>query len=140
MADGASVNEIEAAGLPAEPMNGGRRLILVVEDDVSMRQAVRRLLHAAGYRTHVYQSAEALLAAGDMQAADCLLLDVRLPGVSGTELYARLGDSRPPAVFITSNDGPELRGVVSCLGGAAVLPKPFLGDELIAAISRATQR
>jgi FixJ family two-component response regulator len=120
-------------------MGVAQQLIVVVEDDIGMRQALHRWLLASGYRTRAFESAEALLAADGARDADCLVLDVRLPGASGTDLYAQLGHDRPPAVFITAHDGPGVRRAVARLGGAAVLPKPFLGHELTDAIARATR-
>ena len=89
-----------------------------------MRHALQRLLHASGYRTQAFESAEALLSAGGAQGAHCLVLDVQLPGASGIDLYARLGSDRPAAVFISSHDSPKLRSAAARAGGAAVLPKP----------------
>jgi FixJ family two-component response regulator len=121
-------------------MDRTKQLVVVVEDDGGMRHALRRWLLASGYRAQTFASAEELLAADGARAADCLVLDVRLSGASGTELYARLGADRPPAVFITALDGPKVRGDVARLGGGAVLSKPFLGHELMDAIDAATRR
>jgi FixJ family two-component response regulator len=121
-------------------MDDAQQLVVVIEDDVGMRQALQRWLRAAGYRERAYESAEALLGADGARDADCLVLDVRLPGASGIELYERLGTTRPPAVFVTSHDGASVRDAVARLGATAVLPKPFLGHELMAAIARATRK
>ena len=121
-------------------MNGTPPLVVVIEDDIGMRQALQRWLRASGYRALAFDSAEALLSADGSRDAACLVLDVALPGVSGIELYAQLGSHRPPAVFVTSHDGADVRGAVARLGGTAMLTKPFLGDELMAAIARATGR
>jgi len=111
--------------------------MVVVEDDVGMRQALQRFLLAAGYRTRAFGSAEALVAAGGASDADCLVLDIHLPGMSGTDLYARLGRPRPPAVFISASDGPGVRLAVARTGAGPVLPKPFLGSDLLDAIAGA---
>jgi len=121
-------------------MDGTHQLVVVIEDDIGMRQALQRWLRAAGYRARAYESAEALLGDDGARDADCLVLDVRLPGASGIELYTQLGHTRPPAVFITSHDCADVRGAVARLGGTAVLPKPFLGHQLMAAITQATAR
>jgi len=121
-------------------MNVTQQLVVVIEDDIGMRQALQRWLRAAGYRARAYDSAEALTDADGAREADCLVLDVRLPGASGIELYASLKLPRPPAVFVTSHDGADVRGAVARLGGTALLTKPFLGDELTQAIARATLR
>jgi FixJ family two-component response regulator len=121
-------------------MEGTQPLIVVIEDDISMGQALQRLLRAAGYRARAFVSAEELLAADGARDADCLVIDVRLPGASGIELYARLGRTRPPAVFVTSHDSADVRRAAAQLGGAALLPKPFLGNDLMQAIQRATRK
>ena len=118
-------------------MDATQQLVVVVEDDIGMRDALHRWLRACGYRTRAYDSAEALLGEDGARGADCLLLDVRLPGVSGTELYARLDTPRPPAVFITAHDAPTVRAAVGQVGGSAVLPKPFVGRALTEAIAAA---
>ena len=120
-------------------MEDAQQLVAVVEDDASMRQALGRLLLASGFRTRLFDSADALLAAGGARDADCLLLDVQLPGASGLDLYHRLGSARPPVVFISGYDSPQLRKSVS-RHGSALLPKPFLARELVEAITRAIQR
>ena len=120
-------------------MEGTQQLVVVIEDDIGMRQALQRWLRASGYRARAFASAEALLQTNGARDADCLVLDVRLPGASGIELYARLGEPRPPAVFITSHDDAGVRSAVSHVGGAAMLPKPFLGHELTQAIAHATR-
>jgi FixJ family two-component response regulator len=116
------------------------QLVVVVEDDAGMREALRRWLLARGHRARAFDSAEALLEAHGALDADCLVLDVRLPGVSGTALYARLGPDRPPAVFITAHDSPEIRTQVARLCNGVVLPKPFLGEALSGAIADAIRR
>jgi len=121
-------------------MNGTAQLVVVVEDDVGLSKAMRRLLVAAGYRTRAFESAEAFAAANGANGADCLVLDVHLPGASGTELYAQLGNGRPPAVFTSARDGPQVREAVARSGAGPLLPKPFLANDLLASIARATQK
>jgi FixJ family two-component response regulator len=114
-------------------------LVAIVEDDPGVQQALRRLLHASGYRERAFACAEDFVAAGAHGEADCLVLDVRLPGASGIELYAALGRGRAPAVFITAHDNPRLRQDARALG-VAVVTKPFLAGELLGAIAVALQR
>jgi len=121
-------------------MDTPQQLVVVIEDDVGMRQALQRWLQASGYRARAFASAEALVLANGAQDADCLVLDVRLPGASGIEVYACMPEPRPPAVFITSHDDANVRNAVAHVGGAAMLPKPFLGHELTQAIARATRK
>src|SRR5262245_11862456 len=64
--------------------------VAVVEDDEAMRQAIRRVLESEGFATEAFASAEAFLATGAASRARCLVLDVRLPGMSGTDLHRHL--------------------------------------------------
>ena len=114
-------------------------LILVVEDDDSMRQAVQRLLNAAGRPTLAYASAEALLAASFDAGAACIVSDFRLPGLSGldllTELRAR--GQLTPFIMVTAHDSVALREDARRRGVAAYLTKPFSGSDLMSAIEAA---
>ena len=112
---------------------------MVVEDDAGMRQAIERLLQAAGYSTAALESAEALLEAGAAAGAGCLVLDIRLPGFSGCELSARLAEDggAPPVIFMTAHDEPAARAAAERAGGIAYLPKPFAGRMLLDAVARA---
>ncbi len=116
--------------------------VVIVEDDTSVRQATERLLRAAGYTTVAFASAEALIEAGVADHAACLVLDVRLPGLSGLELRARLEDSgiKPPAIFITAHDDPRVREQANLAGALAYLLKPCAGALLLAAVARAFER
>ena len=112
--------------------------ILVVEDDDSMRQAVERLLNAAGYTTAVYSSAEELLAVGPAIDDGCVISDLKLPGMSGLELLTELrkrGCQRP-VILMTAHDSPTGRKDAEHRGVAVYLPKPFLGSELVTVVRR----
>jgi FixJ family two-component response regulator len=113
--------------------------IVVVEDDRGMREALERLLRAAGYGTEMYSSAEAYLDGGGCPGADCFILDVHLPGLSGFELREKLqeGAAQPPVIFITGFDEPDSRERAHRLGAAAYLPKPFPGRDLVDAVNEA---
>jgi RNA polymerase sigma factor (sigma-70 family) len=121
-------------------MPGELPRIVVVEDDASMSQAMERVLRAGGFAPALFVSAEAALEAGAPEAADCLVLDIHLPGMSGLELYQRLavaGNARP-VIFITARDGSAVRLEAERLGGAgSYLPKPFSGRALLDAITQA---
>ena len=113
--------------------------IVVVEDDRSMSQAIGRVLQAGGFETESFASAEAALEAG-VAEADCLVLDIHLPGMSGFEMYRRLAlaGEALPAIFITARDEPVVREEAEGLGGAGgYLPKPFSGSDLLDAVNRA---
>jgi FixJ family two-component response regulator len=113
--------------------------VVVVEDDASMRQALERILNAAGYAAVAFASAEAALAASAPCKAGCLVLDVRLPGMSGFDLYRRVtaGGGQVPAVFITAHDETAVREQAEGLGATGYLSKPFSGRALLDAVARA---
>ena len=115
-----------------------RKTVAIVDDDASMRVGLERLLQAHGFGTEIFPSAEAFL--GAASAADCLLLDIHLGGMSGFELRRRLSSagSTLPVIFMTAFDDEGTRHEASCLGCAAYLRKPFVGQLLIEAIAGAT--
>jgi FixJ family two-component response regulator len=114
--------------------------IVVVEDDASMAQALERILLAGGFAATTFASAEAALEADAAALADCLILDIHLPGLSGFELYRHLALSgkAKPAIFITGRDEPAAREEAERLGSAgSYLYKPFSGRDLLDAVARA---
>jgi len=115
--------------------------ILVVEDDDSMRDAIERLLNAAGFGCTAYASADALLAQGIDTDSACVVSDLRLPGMSGLELLAvmRARAMRLPFILITAHDAPGLRQQAMGSGAAAYLAKPFRGTVLLDAVKRAIE-
>jgi len=112
------------------------RPIVVVEDDPGMREALEKVLGAAGFEVASFTSAEALLAAGVPALAGCWVFDVRLPGISGLELYRTLvaRGIMAPVVFITAFDDPAVREEAQRLGAAGFLVKPFGGRQLAEAV------
>jgi FixJ family two-component response regulator len=114
-------------------------LIGVVDDDESVRDALSSLIRSAGYRCAVFPSAEAFLDSGKLGETDCALLDVRMPGLSGLQLQARLREIRSslPVIFVTAQADEELRKRALRDGAAAFLGKPFNDEALLAAIRAA---
>jgi FixJ family two-component response regulator len=124
-------------------MPNGLPMVVAVEDDGSMSSAIERILRAGGYAAVVFGSAEAALEADAAAVADCLVLDIHLPGLSGFDLYKQLTATgkRTPAVFITAHDGTDIRDEAERLEGAgSYLPKPFSGRDLLDAVALALQR
>ena len=109
--------------------------LVVVDDDEEVRTALRRLLRSMGHEVRVFASAEDYEACPCL--ADCLIVDLRLPGLNGFELRDRLQlrGSRIPVVFITGDGGPSPGDTTA--HGTESLAKPFDDNELIAAITRA---
>jgi FixJ family two-component response regulator len=111
--------------------------VVVVEDDAGLRAALEKVLSAGGHSRMTFESAEALLESGAAAGAGCLVLDIRLPGMSGVELYRELvaRGSAPPVIFMTAYDDLAVRAETERLGAAAYLVKPFRGRELVDAVS-----
>jgi FixJ family two-component response regulator len=112
--------------------------VAVVEDDSGLRQALERILRAAGYSARLYESAEDYLR-DEGEPPACLILDVHLPEASGFELRRRLAmsGSLPPVIFITAHDTESSRAQAAQAGAAAYLPKPFAGRVLLEAVTAA---
>ena len=117
-----------------------RRKVLVVEDDESLREAIERLLGAAGIEARMYPSAEALLANGAAATAACVVSDWKLPELNGLQLFdaIRARGWEPPLILITAHDSPGLREEAERHGATAYLAKPFRGTVLIDAIHAIT--
>lgn len=115
------------------------RVVLVVEDYASMREAIGRLLDAAGYECFAFESAEALLTQGPDNGAVCIVSDLRMPGMSGFELLreVRCRGGFPPVILMTAHDAPGVREEALGRGAAAYLVKPFQAAQLMAAIESA---
>jgi FixJ family two-component response regulator len=117
--------------------------VAVVDDNASLREAIESLLESAGYRAQGYESAEAFLCSRAVKRASCLILDAKLPGISGHELQHALclADSPVPVIFISAHDEIEggLRARAFALGARAFLRKPFGGDDLLRVVEDAVQ-
>lgn len=116
-----------------------RTFIAVIDDDPSVRKALHRLLRVARMDVATFASGESFLVAALHRQPDCLVLDIRMPGMTGPELASRLLAARRsmPIVFITAH-APEEIGQDS--GAAEVLRKPFDDQALLDAIERAIRR
>jgi FixJ family two-component response regulator len=115
-------------------------LISVIDDDISVRKSVDRLIRSARMEARVFDSAEEFLNSNHSRKADCLILDVRLPGMSGIELHRHLLASRynVPVIFITAHGSDDgARSEAASDWTVAYLIKPFSGDELIDAVNAA---
>lgn len=111
-------------------------LIGVVDDDGPFRDSLSMLLESAGYQCGLFSSAEAFLASGSLDQTDCIVLDVRMPGMSGPELQSRIRESNRavPIIFVTAHGDEELRGRAMRAGAIAFLNKPFSDDDLLDAL------
>jgi len=116
--------------------------ISVIDDDESVRRAVQRLLRSAGFSATVFASAEEFLSADSGAGCGCLILDVRMPGLSGLELQHRLrqAGSTVPIILITSHEDPQVRDRALAAGAVAFLQKPFDEKSLLNAVAAAHVR
>jgi FixJ family two-component response regulator len=115
-------------------------LVAVVDDDISVRESLDSLIRSVGMEVRVFASAEEFLNAAHPRKADCLVLDVRLPGMSGVELHRCLlaRNRKVPVIFITahaSDDRARLEARSDWT--VAYLTKPFGEDELLDAVHAA---
>lgn len=116
-----------------------RGTIFLVDDDEALRRATQRLLQACGFQVSSFPSAEAFLRAYEIRPAGCLLLDLRMNGLSGLELQQLLlqrGDA-PPIVFFTGHADDAARCHAMEKGAIAFLEKPVGEERLIEALERA---
>ena len=112
-------------------------LISIVDDDESVRQALKSLLDSVGFRAEVFGSGEEFLNSTCVSQTDCLIADVRMPGMSGLELQDRLNAANLsiPVVFISAHDDGEAQTRGLRAGAIAFLKKPFSEDSLLGAIT-----
>ncbi|MEI9968242.1 MAG: response regulator [Terracidiphilus sp.] len=117
-------------------------IIAIIDDDEPLREALGSVLKAAGYSIDTFASAEEFLGSPSRDEIACLILDVRLPGMSGIELQRRLCESgsRIPVIFITAHGDASLRDVVMNAGAAGFLNKPVRSDTLLKEIDAAFGR
>jgi len=115
--------------------------IAVVDDDESVRDALRSLLKSVGFKAEAFASAAELLNSGQLLGLACLILDVRMPGMSGIELQDRLTASHDgvPIIFISAHADEEARARALASGAIAFLVKPFSDKALLDAIDVAVR-
>ncbi|MGH8694306.1 MAG: response regulator transcription factor [Burkholderiales bacterium] len=108
-----------------------------MDDEDAIRKAVRRLLRSAGLAVQTYASGQEFLQSLPARRPDCVVLDIRMPGMTGFDVQARLKAAHVavPIIFITALDDPEDEPRAMRAGAAAFLRKPFGDEELLAAIA-----
>ena len=114
-------------------------VISVVDDDESIREATKTLLRSAGYSVGTFASAEHFLDSGALGETECLIVDVRMPGMSGLDLQSRLKSSEcaVPIIFITAHDDNANRRQAIDAGAVDFFGKPFEAAALVAAVQTA---
>jgi two-component system, LuxR family, response regulator FixJ len=116
--------------------NNGGRVVFIVDDDPSLRRSLRNLLTSVGFRVQTFESAEAFLESGSGEHAGCLVLDLRMPGMSGLDLLRHLktSGSRIPVIVLTAHGDDDARRQSLGAGAVAFFDKPFQSDALIGAV------
>jgi FixJ family two-component response regulator len=123
-------------------MNEGEPVVFVVDDDASVRESLDNLLRSAGLKVKVFENARHFLESNRPDVPACLVLDVRLPGLSGLDLQgelARAGVSIP-IIFLTGHGTIPMSVRAMKAGAAEFLTKPFRQDELLDAVQQAITR
>ncbi len=116
--------------------------VYLIDDDESVRKSLSRLLRIAGYQAEVYSSADEFLETCRMAEHGCIVLDLRMPGLSGEGLQDRLRTMKGalPVIIITGHGDKEMRASMMTKGAVAFLAKPFDDQELLDAIDAALER
>ncbi len=114
-------------------------VIFVVDDDESLRRSLGNFLRSVGFRVETFTSAEQFLRSARRERTGCLVLDLRMGGMSGLDLLRQLAvaDLRVPAVILTGHGDAEMRRRCLAAGAVAFLDKPFHSDALLDAVQTA---
>jgi FixJ family two-component response regulator len=120
----------------------GAPLISIVDDDDALRNSLEDLIRSIGFSTRGFNSAEAFLSSNQACDAACLILDVRMPGMSGLDLQHQIISAKwqLPIIFVTSHADDVARARALHAGAVAFLYKPFHEEELLNAIDAALKR
>lgn len=125
-------------------MHSVSRLISIVDDEPLVREGLISLLRSAGFATQAFASAEEFLSLANRDDIACLILDVRLPEISGLELQSQLtatgSNRRTPVVFMTARDDEATRQQALKGGAVDFLRKPVLREDLLKAVHLALQQ
>jgi len=125
-----------------QPPEGTPPTVFVVDDDPSVRKGISRLLASMGFRSETFRSAEAFLARERYEGVGCIVLDVRMPGLTGMNLQDELNkaDYSMPIIFITGHGNIPMSVQAMKKGAADFLTKPFDDKELLQAVEKAIEK
>jgi FixJ family two-component response regulator len=120
-------------------MTDTQSIVMIVDDDDSIRKAVRRLMKSFGFAVETFASAEEFLGSDRLQKTSCLILDVHMPGMNGLELQERIVASpfAVPIIFITAFNDDATQAQALKAGAIGYLIKPFADEELLNCIHAA---
>jgi FixJ family two-component response regulator len=116
-------------------------MVAIVDDDDLMRSALQGLLKSAGLSTKAFASAEEFLKSGQQDQVGCLVADIRMPGMSGLELQAKLNADhcRIPTIFITAHGDEKMRMQALRAGAVEFMAKPFDDEALLDSVRAALE-
>jgi FixJ family two-component response regulator len=116
-------------------------LVAIVDDDDLVRSALQGLLKAVGLPAEAFSSAEDFLSSGKQRQTGCLIADIRMPGISGLELQAKLNAEhcRIPTIFITAHGDAKMRMQALRAGAVEFLAKPFDDEALLESVRAALE-
>jgi len=125
--------------LAMHPCSAHETLVSIVDDDVSVCRALRRLVEFAGFTAETFASGREVLDSGLSRGSGCLVIDVHLGDMTGFELYRSLvaNGTRPPVIFITAHEDSEAEEYAWRAGAVAYLRKPVPTSAFLTAIERA---
>jgi FixJ family two-component response regulator len=117
-------------------------MVAIVDDDDLMRSALQGLLKSVGLPAQAFASAEEFLNSGQQNEVGCLVADIRMPGMSGLELQAKLNadQCRIPTIFITAHGDEKMRMQALRAGAVEFLAKPFDDEALLESVRAALER
>lgn len=121
--------------------NGDNKVVAIVDDDEAVRVALEGLLKSAGLTARAFESAEKFIESGQQLHTACLITDIRMPGMSGIELQAKLNAEhcRIPIVFITAHGDTQMRMHALRAGAVEFLAKPFNDETLLETVRAALE-
>ena len=120
---------------------GNNKAVAIVDDDEEVRVALGGLLKSAGLAARAFESAEEFIESGQQSQVACLITDIRMPGISGLELQAKLNAEgcSIPIVFITAHGDAKMRMQALRAGAVEFLAKPFDDDVLLESVYAALE-
>jgi FixJ family two-component response regulator len=123
-------------------MTPSTAMVFVIDDDRSMRKSLARLLDAANYKTELFNSASEFLSRSAHPGLSCIIIDVRMPGLTGMDLQKTLIESgrEEQLIFITAHGDIPMCAQVMKAGAVDFLPKPFKPQQLLESVERALTR
>jgi FixJ family two-component response regulator len=127
---------------PPDPGGTAEKIVFVIDDDAAVRETLSSLFRSVGSRVEVFGSAHEFLKSKPPEVVSCLVLDVRLPGVSGLGFQAELADAgiRIPIIFMTGHGDIPMSVKAMKAGAIDFLAKPFRDQDILDAVTKALER